>query len=233
MKKTLATIVSALAFVGAAYSQGNIRWDTIPFNAMTAQTNAVSYSPLFGGGAAGGTQGVTASAGGGFYYALLYTAYSGSLAAQPGSLGSLSSWQETGATATNSTAVAGRLTPIGANAGFAVPWSPGVTNSIMLVGWSSNLGTTWTTALATLQSASALGNVVGNAFFGMSATGYITTLSTSTSPGSTVFGTAATAQGLPINSLLTPLYLVPVPEPSTLVLAGLGGLSLLAFRRKK
>jgi hypothetical protein len=48
-----------------------------------------------------------------------------------------------------------------------------------------------------------------------------------------VFGTTATAQGLPIQSLLTPLYLVPVPEPTTLALAGLGGLSLLLFRRQR
>ena len=52
-------------------------------------------------------------------------------------------------------------------------------------------------------------------------------------PGATVFGTAASAQGLPIFSLLTPLYLVPVPEPTTLALAGLGGLSLLLFRRQR
>jgi hypothetical protein len=29
------------------------------------------------------------------------------------------------------------------------------------------------------------------------------------------------------------LYLVPVPEPTTLALAGLGGLSLLLFRRQR
>jgi len=133
--------------------------------------------------------------------------------------------------ATN-TSVAGRVTPVNPNAGAQVPWSPGTTDSIMLAGWSANLGTTWAAVQAVLNSPSLLGAVAGNAFFGLSNTGYITTLSTSTSPGAAVFGTGATAQGLPIFSLLTQLNLVVVPEPTTLALMALGGAALL-FRRKK
>jgi hypothetical protein len=68
-------------------------------------------------------------------------------------------------------------------------------------------------------------------FFGVTSTGY--TASGSSNPGATLFATAANAQGLPILSLNTQLYLVPVPEPTTLALAGLGGLSLLLFRRQR
>jgi hypothetical protein len=235
MKKIVLTSVCALAMTGAALAQGNVNWGSISAAAMTAQTNSTAYSPLFGGGstgngAVGGTQG-SASLGTGFYYELLYTSYSGSQLATPTTLASLSTWSDAGLGASNNTVTASRLVPMNPNSGAQVPWSPGVTNSIMLVGWSANLGTTWGAVSNVLSNWATLG--IANAFFGESTTGYITTLSTATSPGATVFGTAATAQGLPINSLLTQLYLVPVPEPGTIALATLGGLSMLALRRRK
>src|SRR5450432_1089288 len=105
----------------------------------------------------------------------------------------------------------------------------------MLVGWSANLGTSWTIVsneLATQTYVGILGS--GAAFFGESATGF---LSPSTSiPGAPVFGTSASQNGFPINSLNTQLYelpaTIPTPEPGTIALAGLGGLSLLLFRRR-
>jgi hypothetical protein len=232
MKKLTLTIVCALAATGAAFAQGNVDWLGINPFAMTAQTNMTQASPLFGGGLTGtgtiGAAGGNASLGTGFYYELLYnTAFSGSQVAAPTTLAQLATWQDTGLTATNSY-VAGRLAVVNGNTGAQVPWSPGTTNNIMLVGWSANLGTSWLSVSNKLAN----GNVFSTpyAFFGESATGYISPFSYI--PGAPVFGIAPGAEGLPIFSLNTQLYIL-VPEPGTIALAGLGGLSLLLFRRRK
>ena len=214
---------------GAAFAQGTVTWASITAAAMTAQTNSTQISPLFGGAAAvGGAVGSTATTANGFYYELLYTTYSGTQATIP-TLASLLSWSDTGLEAANNT-IAGRLAPIAATASATVPWSPGTTDSIVLVGWSANLGTTWGSVSNVLAN---WNNNMPGAFFGVSTTGYTTTFATGVSPGATLFATAANAQGLPINSTLTQLYLLPVPEPASLAIAGLGGLSLLLFRRQR
>jgi len=242
MKKLVLTGVCALAVAGGAFAQ-NINWGSITAGAMTAQTNSTTYSPLLGGGSAtGGAVGLTGSATGTgliYDYELLYTTYSGggALPTIP-SLSALLSWNDTGLNATNQT-TAGRVAPVVPNTAATVPWSAGTTDSIVLVGWSADLGSTWS-SVSNLLAAAAAGNnaplqaqLAGqNGFFGVSTPGFIT--SGASNPGTTVFGTAPVANvGTPIFSLLTPLYLVPVPEPTTLALAGLGGLSLLLFRRQR
>jgi len=78
----------------------------------------------------------------------------------------------------------------------------------------------------------------GISFFGMSNTGYVVPGEDNSGfPGAVVFGTGPSADGLPINSPNTQLYVLPdvlvVPEPATVGLAGLGGLVLLGLRRRK
>lgn len=245
MKKLVLTSVCAVAVGGAAFAQGTIGWNTINPNGMNAQTNTISYSPFFGGGPTGiggAAQGATAGAYAGFYYELLYnTAFTGSQIAQPGNLAALTggAWIDTGLEATNA-AVAGRLFPVAPNSAAAVAgWVGGIgtvggtTNNIMMVGWSANMGTSWGAVETLLNNWAIQGpGVVGNAFFGISATGYIVP-NVSPANGPATAGTLATLNGVPINSPLTQLYLLPVPEPTTLALASLGGLSLLLFRRRK
>jgi len=235
MKKLVITIGCALAVTGAAFAQGNINWSGVSAAFMTAQTNSTTYSslsPLFGGGAA--SSGITASIGntvagaGNWYGELLYLA-GASQAPAPATLAALESWSDSGAEATGA-ASAGRWATVAGSAGFTVPWSAGTTDSIVMVLWSANLGSTWAAAEAALNNWAS--DPITGAFLGVSSSGYITTLATSVSPGSTVFGTA-TAQGTPIDSLLTQMYALQVPEPTTMALSGLGGLALLLIRRRK
>jgi len=239
MKKLALTTVCALAVTVSAFAQGTLSWSTIVPAAFTAQTNATTVSPLFTGQApVGGTIGSTAIAANSFYYTLLYntTAFNGSAIAQPGSLSALASWIDTGMKATNSLTV-GRAAPVSPTTAYAVSdWSGGIgtlggtTNYIMMVGWSANLGTSWTAALTAMNNW-VPGASPTLAFFGMSTVGWI--IPNQGNPGATVFATLPSANGRPISSLNTQLYALPIPEPSTFALAGLGALSLLVFRRRQ
>jgi hypothetical protein len=241
MKKLTLTIVCAVATTGAAFAQGNVNWSAISFASVTMQTNSTQISPLFGGGSiAGGAVGNTvgyASLGTGYYYELLYnTSFSGSQVPVPTTLGQLATWWDTGLEASNSTTTS-RLSPMNGALGVQVPWSPGTTDNIVLVGWSSNMGSSWASVSNILQNweTDDVNYNSGECFFGTTKlTGYTTTVATSVSVGVTIIGNSAQTTGLPIgNSTLSQLYLLPAPEPATCALLGLGGLSMLLFRRRK
>jgi hypothetical protein len=241
MKKIALTIVCALGASVMAFAQGNVNWGTITFASVTMQTNSTQYSPLFGGGnavgGAVGNAGGSAFLGTGYYYELLYnTSFSGSQVAIPTTLAGLNTWYDAGLEASNSTTAA-RITTMNGGNGVAVPWSPGTTDNIVLVGWSANLGSSWSSVSNILQnwSTDAINYANQNSFFGTTKfTGYTTTVATSISTGVTIIGNTAQVTGLPIgNSTLSQLYLLPVPEPATCALLGLGGLSMLLFRRRK
>jgi hypothetical protein len=232
MKKLALTSVCALAVTGAALAQGTVNWQSFIPTGIKISTNSTSYSPLFGGGAnAGGASGFTAPGANGFYYELLYQG--GAQTTAPTSLAALFTWIDASPNGNNtleatSGGSAGTVAPITPNAGAAVPWAAGTTDNIVLVGWSANMGTTWLACSNVLASST----FAANSFFGISTSGYLA--AAASSPGTTLWGTSASPQGLPINASNMQLYLLPpVPEPTTLALAGLGGLSLLLFRRQR
>jgi F0F1-type ATP synthase membrane subunit c/vacuolar-type H+-ATPase subunit K len=248
MKKLAFTIICGLAVTGAAFAQGTVIWNAFT-SAITWQTNS-AISPLFSRyGGIGGTQ-ANAATGSAYYYELLYNTaiISGPTPVAPPDAATLfgGTWLDAKLGATNQAAVNGRLQPMGNSTAATVPWSNGTTNNIMLVGWSSSLGTSWA-GVSNILAAYINNNYgpliaqVGTAmaFFGESSTGYINP--GTANPGVTLFTSVAgnTGAGLPITSLNTPLYVLPdtyvppVPEPGTMVLVGLGGLSLLLFRRRK
>jgi hypothetical protein len=247
MKKLALTIVCAMAMSGAAFAQGWIAY-SLSFVDITMQTNT-AISPLFGGTGSGGTAGVTGSATGTgliYDYALLTSIQTVPGVASTNSRVWTPVWTGNvlngggGLGGTNGN-TAGRISTVQAAADTQVNWANGVTNNIVLVGWSANIGSSWT-AVSNILANLALGNNTplltalaanggGNPFFGETAFGYINP--NAAQPGAAIVNTTTTPNGLPIFSLGTQLYMLPVPEPATMALAGLGGLSLLLFRRQR
>ena len=176
--KTVLAILSCVGTIGTCHGQGTVNWAIITPAALTAQTNAAQYSPIFGGGTGFGPVGDTAPASSGlvYYFELLYnTSFTGSQMPTPDFATLLAEpAHDTGLTATNSN-IAGRLAPVNGNTAAVVPWASGATNNIMLVGWSANLGTDWLTVSNTLASWNSSFPYIGPdvAYFGESATGYL------------------------------------------------------------
>lgn len=247
MKKITLTILCAIGVSGAAFAQGFIQWVT-PTTAVSYETNT-AFSPLFGGPGNGGTVGLTTTNLGGFDEALLtQTDPTGVLPTDT------NVWDGTWTgnvlngngvlTGTNSGAANGFgkiNAALGGNA-IQVNWANGTTNGVVLVAWSTDLGNSWA-VVSNILAGIAVGNynaftaqdpTGALAYFGETAFGYLNP--NAASPGVAITQNNGTpgAAGLGIFSPNTQLYEInPTPEPASLAVAGLGGLSLLLFRRRK
>jgi hypothetical protein len=234
MKKILTTLaVSGLTMV--AFAQGTVNWFGVAgsFIGSTNSTVYSSFSPTKAGQATAGdalVQGTGNTAGNTttlYYYELLV---SSTAVSAPTTLTSLSSWSDTGLEAQNGAGSNGRILQLNASQNAtANNWAVGSTMNIDLVGWSANLGTTYSAFLTSLQNWAT--TPIVNAFVGASSMGTMTIQNAN--PGITVFGGGAGNINNQSGNAMVMEPLATVPEPGTMALAALGGASMLLFRRKK
>jgi len=228
MKKILTTL-AVTGLTAAAFGQGLVNWSGVA-GLVIVQTNSTVYSSLTGGAATGsGTVGNTAGSGTSVYYYELLVSSTATTA--PTTAANLSSWLDTGLEAENSTAANGKIIQLNSGqSDVANNLAAGATVNTVLVGWSSNLGSSWATVENELANWSADG--IANAYFGTSIVGSYTGVA-SPGPGNPIFG--AVNSGLIANPSSSPMQidLLQVPEPGTMALAALGGASMLLFCRKK
>jgi len=230
MKKLVATLcLTALAT--AAFAQGTVNSGNTAGTVF--RTNSV---------ATGGTSGNTANAGG-FQYHLLVAP--STVTSVDASLQGLLSgpWSDGGINMTNgSLASGGRINgPSGVN-GQTQNWPANATESFLVIGWSPNEGASWTELKANLLGAhfnsagywdqGAL--LVNGGFIGASTVQQLASGDAVGAAPSSLFGSVGPA-GTPITTPTT-LFVVntaPVPEPTSMALAGLGLGALMIFRRRK
>ena len=225
MRKTLLSLFLGLAGC-SAWAQG-----TVVLQNANASYLLSTNAALIGQGI-----GVTAKTPAlAFDYAVLIANYGGPV---PSSNPLDAAWSGAVLTGVNFAVIAGGISGQGGSAGAAVagwgaPTGPQYTDGtekyFMIVGWSSNMGTTWGTVSADLASGWAT-LPEGKAFFGESAIGYgFAGGGPFSLPAPSLWGVSSAMPG----GLTSGFTLVVSPEPSTFALTGLGGLALLLLRRSR
>jgi hypothetical protein len=124
-----------------------------------------------------------------------------------------------------SVATAGRMASRNGIAETSNTLPPGSTVDFIVRGWSKNAGATWAEALAFYNNAQPAQDM----YLGQSVIGNDLVLGGGAIPVNGLFGVNAFQLNTGFNMLLIPA----IPEPSSMVLAGLGAASLLMFRRRK
>jgi hypothetical protein len=225
MKKHLIIAALAVGTAASAFAQGTVYFSNSGGTKVSVNTVA--------GGAATGLANATA---GSYYYALFATTSATSIAGvgtgavipSATSVGTYVfsdpkwSWEAYG----SANGSAGRFVSSSADASSAtaLPSIAGGTAATyyVVLGWSSSIGSTVASLESYLAAPYAGGYVGESAVGGPTPAG----IPGSTAPA-TLFGS-----GAPYISGFT-LGVVPVPEPTSIALAVMGGASLLALRRKK
>jgi hypothetical protein len=223
MKKLL-TIAALLGVASLSYGQGFVSW----FNGSTTRISNNTQAGYYAPGTNGAPVLQPASAIGTYIYALL-VAPTTVTTIDPSTDPTLTGgWTFTGDYGTN-IATAGRLA--GWNnadgSGNQIPgYAVGSTADFAVVGWSSNIGTTWAQAEAWWANGNPVNTIGAAEYFGISGVGLNINLSAQGSSYTDVMGPSAVT-GFHLNQYVT------VPEPTTFALAGLGAAALVIFRRRK
>jgi hypothetical protein len=240
--KKIVSILSLVAVTTFLHAQGVVIFNS----ASLGITTNTGTSHFAGGGELGGTSGKagTFASGQSYMYQLFVQPYTGTLTPNAtniaGGLGF--GWQVATSLGTpivgTNGALAGGLFGPNAGSGVAVDgWAlpSGSTydtagrDYFMIAGWSRNLGTSWAAVSALLASGFAGGT--NGQFFGVSSIGNGYTGGANALTAQSLFtSNPQTIQGIGTFTLYS---VVPIPEPSTIALAGLGSLALLLFRRRK
>jgi len=135
-------------------------------------------------------------------------------------------FQSVGGYSANHPTAVGRIA--GVNNMVVTGGAAGANVDFLVRGWSANAGATWAEALAYWNN----GSPAADMYIGQSLIGNDIQLGNGGAIASTtLFGAGATQVG-GFNMALVPGGVI-VPEPSSMVLAGLGAASLLLFRRRK
>jgi hypothetical protein len=222
--KTVIVIIISIAFAAPlVHAQGGLlSWQGPVARAMTNSTYYAPDYPSTTGAVSGFTTGFPSPPAARYYYTLL-EATSTTSADYGNPLGP--DWNvvtySSGSIAYGTNFISpGGVTGLGGVAGFASGLSVGITYDDMVVGWSASLGTTWDQVLPQVET----GDWISQGYFGYSNVGTITPTD-HPAAGAGIFGGTSAQQGQTI--------LYAVPEPATLALFGLGGLSMFLLRRRK
>jgi len=144
-----------------------------------------------------------------------------------GNAGNVAIWTDTGVSGANGFGLNRGKLVSGTSVSVASWTAPGPTldngSSFIIVGWSTaDYGSTWAGMIAQLQTGLAAGGYFGTTAVSIGFAGG----GASSLPAYNEWASVASG-----NLILQ--QVVATPEPGTIALAGLGGLSLLALRRKK
>jgi hypothetical protein len=228
MKKTILTLAMAVGCVAASYGQGTVLFATTANAGTKVSTNSVV------GGPATGLISATPAT---YYFALFYsqtgsTSVGGKATATVGgttgyAFSDSANW---------SFVFSGVSTALGKFSGaqnsdgsVTVPVAAAGTAELVAIGWSANIGSSISDLQAFLNGTD---NGVTTGWVGQSAVASIIMGNAPGTSGSqspvSLFGTGAgQVGGMVLGEVVT------TPEPTSLALAAMGGLSLLALRRKK